>query len=152
MSEASSDGASSRVRRSEWPPTGVASVALLTGVYALFFATVAVVVAASAVLLVYAAVLFVVAYLTWHRHHWGWWGCMVVYGVGAILSMGNILAGDGRFAVAVTLSLVVLWFLLTHHELFFDRDDGGEAEAGLSDEGRPRTERRERVERGRNDE
>jgi hypothetical protein len=57
---------------------------------------------------------------------------MVVYGVGAILAMGNILAGDGRFAVAVTLSLVVLWYLLTHHELFFDRgtESDGEGATG----------------------
>jgi hypothetical protein len=123
MSEESSTGGPlARVRSRSWPPAGVVVVALLTGFYGLFFLTAGVVGGLGVIPLVYAAVLFAIAYLTWHRHRWGWWGTMVLYGVGAILAMSNILAGDSRFAVAVVVSLVVLWYLLTHHELFFEVD------------------------------
>ena len=115
-----------------WPPLGVGVAAALTSLYGLVF-VVGGATARSVLGVGYGLVLVAVAVLLWTRHRWGWWGAMVVYGLGALFAMSNILAGDSRFAVAVVVSLLVLLYLLTHYEYFFPNAGVTQSNSGDAD-------------------
>ncbi|RLM57410.1 hypothetical protein DVK02_06480 [Halobellus sp. Atlit-31R] len=123
-----------------WPPAGLAVVAALTALYGVVFLAGGAL-AGSVISVGYGLVLAAVAYFLWIRHRRGWWGAVVVYGLGALVGMSNILVGDSRFAVVVVASLLVLLYLFTHYEYFFQNaaivqlggDEEGDDEEGSDD-------------------